>query len=102
MIDYEKIAIISVRILGISFIFGGILELLMIVTTILLITRGAIPQEAVVQETWFVTAAFWSLGGIFLYARSRSMGVAIVETLFGKDDTDDNDKSITGASSNQP
>lgn len=89
MIDYQKIAIISVRILGISFIFSGILELLIIVTALLLISRGTIPPEIVTQETWFIQAAFWSLGGIFLYARSKSMGVAIAETLFGNEDKSD-------------
>ncbi|MGB7201418.1 MAG: hypothetical protein WBD16_04020 [Pyrinomonadaceae bacterium] len=86
MIDYKKIAIISVRILGISFIFSGILELFIIVTALLLVTRGTIPPEMVAQETWFVQSVVWIIGGTFLYVRSKSLGVVIVESLFGKDD----------------
>ena len=95
MIDYKKIAVISVRICAISFLFSGILDLIMIVTTILLVTRGTIPPETVAQEVWFVQGVVWIIGGTFLYVRSKSLGVVIVESLFGKGDsieaTDDAD-----------
>jgi len=89
MIDYKKIAQIGIRILGISFLFSGILDLAMIVTALLLITRGTIPQEIVTQETWFIQAVFWIIGGTFLYARSKSLGTTIAVSLFGPDETTD-------------
>lgn len=85
--DYKKFAQISVRICAISFLISGILELLMIVTAMLLVTKGSIPQELVAQETWFLQSIFWLIGGTFLYIRSKSLGATIVESLFGTDET---------------
>ncbi|MGE3465451.1 MAG: hypothetical protein AB7J13_00845 [Pyrinomonadaceae bacterium] len=90
MVDYKKIAQIGVRVMAISFLVGGILELMIILTAILLISRGTIPPELVAQETWFIQAVFWLIGGTFLYARSRSLGSTIVVSLFGPDDPVDN------------
>jgi hypothetical protein len=89
MIDYKKIAIISVRILAISFILSGILELIMVVTAILLVSRGTIPQEIMAQEVWFLQSVIWIIGGTFLHFRSKSLGTVIVESLFGNDDVNE-------------
>jgi hypothetical protein len=85
MIDYKKIAIISVRIAAITFLLSGILQLGDIAILVLLVSRGAVASEVVLSEVWIVQAILTIAGGIFLHVRSKSMGSAIVETLFGED-----------------
>lgn len=82
MIDYKKFGIISIRICAISFFISGILELMMIVTAMLLVGSGKLAPEMLMQEIWFIQSLLWFVGGTFLYVRSRSLGTAIVESLF--------------------
>lgn len=86
--DYREFAQISIRICAISFLITGILELLMSVTAVLLVSRGWVPQELVAQETWFLQSVFCLFGGTFLYARSKSLGATIVDSLFGPERSD--------------
>jgi hypothetical protein len=86
MINYKKIAMIGLRLSGYTMMFTGVLELAMVVTAILLISGGLIPQDGIAHEAWFITAIFWIFGGMVLYVRSKSLGAAIVEGLFGAEE----------------
>lgn len=86
MIDYKKFGIISIRICAISFLISGVLELMMIVLAMLLVSGGKLAPEMLMQEIWFLQALLWFVGGTFLYVRSRSLGAAIVESLFPEEE----------------
>jgi len=87
MNNYQKIATIIIRVAGLTFVLSAVLEIGIVVTGILLISLDLMPREVLVHEMYFVQAAFSLIGGLILFARSKSFANYIIEGLQDSKDT---------------
>ena len=85
MNDYQKIATIFIRIMALLAMFYAIIDIGILATGILLISMEVIPREAFAHEIYFLQIVFYLMGGIILFARSKSLANAIIAS-FQDDD----------------
>jgi hypothetical protein len=81
MNNYRNIAIIMFRITAISFIVSALLEVAIVMASIVLISLGIVPQDAIAHEAWMIQGVFFLIGGGILYSRSRSLAGYVCEAL---------------------
>lgn len=78
---YEKIAVIVIRGVALSFLFSTLNELGIISFGILLSSLGIISHNAISYEGRLILAVFFLISSLVLFARSKSLAKYLVEGL---------------------
>lgn len=81
MNNNQKIAAIVIRISALTLMFTSIIDIGVVVFGILLIALEIIPRDAFAHEIYFVQGIFFLIGGLILFARSKSLARFIADAL---------------------